>query len=93
MRTPEIKQFILKHSDLFWYIPQDKKEDISDELLVETILNYGDKDAFIQLTDLMGINNVANSFFNSINTSERRKGNYSEITINFFSHVFKEYAH
>ena len=93
MRTPEIKQFILEHSDLFWYIPQDKKEDISDELLVETILNYGDKDAFIKLTDLMGINNVANSFFNSINTSERRKGNYSEITIHFFSHVFKEYAH
>ena len=62
MRTSEIKQFILQHSDLFWYIPQDKKEDISDELLVETILNYGDKDVFIQLTDLMGINNVANFF-------------------------------
>ena len=73
MRTPEIKQFILKHSDLFWYIPQDKKENISDELLVETILNYVDKEAFIQLTDLKGINNEANSFFNSINISNDEK--------------------
>lgn len=93
MRTPEIKEFIQQHSHLFWYIPQDKKEDISDELLVETVLNYGDKDAFIQLVQIMGKHKVATLFFKSINESERRKGNYSEITIHFFSHVFKEYAH
>jgi hypothetical protein len=93
MRTPEIKEFILQHSDLFWYIPPDKKADISDEVLIETILNYGDKDAFMQLFKLMGINNVAKLFFKSINTSERRKGNYSELTINYFTHVFSKYAH
>ena len=93
MRSPEIKEFILHHADLFWYTPQNKKEDISDEFLVETILNYGDKDAFMQLFKLMGINTVAKLFFKSINTSERRKGNYSEITINYFTHVFSKYAH
>ncbi len=93
MRTPELKEFILQHSNLFWYTPQDKKEDVSDEFLVETILNYGDKDAFIQLIHILGKNKVATLFLRSINESERRKGNYSEITIHFFSHVFKEYAH
>ena len=49
MRSPQVKDFILNHSNLFWYTPQEKKEDISDEFLVETILNYGDTDAFIEL--------------------------------------------
>lgn len=32
--TPDIKLFINKHADLFWYTPARKKENISDELLV-----------------------------------------------------------
>lgn len=93
MNNPDIKRFIREHSNLFWYIPEDKKEDISHEFLVETILNYGDKNAVIQLFNLLGIRNVARLFFNSINLSERRKGNYHEITINYFTRVFTKYAH
>ena len=63
----------MQNSDLFWYLRKDKNEDMNDELLVETILNYVDKEAFIQLTDLKGINNEANSFFNSINISNDEK--------------------
>lgn len=92
MNSPEIKQFIREHSTLFWYTPEDKKEDISHEFLVETILNYGDKDSVIQLFHLLGINYVANVFFSSINKSIRRKGNYHEITVNYFTHVFRKYA-
>jgi len=93
MNSPEIKQFIHEQSNLFWYIPEDKKEEISNEFLVETILNYGDKDATIQLFHLLGINKVAEIFFNSINRSFRRKGNYHEITVNYFTLVFRKYAH
>jgi len=93
MRSPEIKEFILQHSNLFWYTPQDMKTEVSDEFLVETILNYGDKDTLIQLFSILGTQNVANIFFKSINISERRRANYSEITIHFFTHVFKKYAH
>ena len=93
MRTPELKEFILQHSNLFWYTPQDKKVEVSDEFLVETILNYGDLEAVKTLFKLLGINSVANLFYDSINTSERRKGNFNEITINYFTQVFKKYAH
>jgi hypothetical protein len=93
MNTPEIKQFIHNHSALFWYIPEDKKEEISAEVLVETILNYGDMEAVCQLFHLVGIKRVAELFFNSIHLSDRRKGNYHELTINYFTHVFKKYAH
>jgi len=92
MNSPEIKEFIRQHSNLFWYTPEDKKEEISNEFLVETILNYGDKNAVLQLFQLLGINKVAELFFHSINLSDRRKGNYHEITINYFTHVFRRYT-
>jgi hypothetical protein len=92
MNSPEIKQFIHDYSNLFWYTPDDRKEDVSKEFLVETILNYGDMDAVIRLFNIMGIKKVADIFFNSINLSDRRKGNYHELTINFFSLVFRKYA-
>jgi len=93
MNSLEIKQFIREHNNLFWYVPDDKKEEISNEFLVETILNYGDLNAVIKLFKLLGINEVAKIFFDSISLSNRRKGNYHELTINYFTLVFKKYAH
>jgi len=52
----EIKNFINDHSDLFWYTPEDKKENISIELLLETILNYGTLKESLRLIDLIGSN-------------------------------------
>jgi hypothetical protein len=92
MNSPEIKAFIREHSSLFWYTPEDKKEDISLEFLVETILNYGDLNALKQLFDLIGINKAAEVFFYSINLSDRRKGNFHELTVNYFSLLFQRYA-
>ncbi|MCL4482563.1 MAG: hypothetical protein M1445_08125 [Bacteroidetes bacterium] len=93
MNSPEIQEFIRQHSNLFWYTPEDKKAAISHEFLVETILNYGDKESVIQLFRLLGIKKVAELFFHSINLSARRKGNYHEITINYFTLVFRKYAY
>jgi hypothetical protein len=93
MNTPEIKQFIRDHSNLFWYIPEENKEDISHELLVETILNYGDIKAVKKLFTLLGVNKTAAIFFNTIQQSDRRKANYHELTINFFTLFFRRHAH
>jgi hypothetical protein len=92
MNSPEIKAFIRENSSLFWYTPDDKKEDISLEFLVEMILNYGDLKAVKQLFKLIGIRNTAEIFFNSINMSERKKGNFHELTINYFTLFFNRYA-
>jgi len=81
MNSPEIKAFIHEHSNLFWYTPEDKKEDISKEFLVETILKYGDLNTTVQLFHLLGIQEVAKCFFDSITLSNHRKGNYHELTI------------
>jgi len=93
MNSPEIQAFIREHRALFWYTPEDKKEDISLEFLVETILNYGDLKAVKRLFELLGIRKVAEIFFHSINMSDRRKGNFHELTINYFTLLFQRYAH
>jgi hypothetical protein len=88
----ELQKFIEKNQSLFWYTPKDKLDGISDSLLVETILNYGSLEDIKELFKIKGINNVANIFFHDINLSERRKGNYFELVINFFTLYFNRYA-
>ena len=93
MRTEAVKDFIRKHQALFWYSPEDKAETVSDELLVETILNYGTMNSVTELFQLIGIENVANIFFNSTNQSVRRKNNYHELALNYYTLLFNRYAH
>jgi len=91
-RTPEIKQFIEDHQELFWYSPAPKSERVSDELLVEMVLNYGSIDILREFFSVMGIKKVAEIFFDSIGKSERRKGNYHELTLNYFTLLFNSYV-
>lgn len=93
MNSPEIKAFIRENSHLFWYTPEDKKEEISIEFLVETILNYGDINAVKKMFVLLGIKKVAKIYYDSINISSRRKNNFHELTANYFDLLFKRYAH
>ena len=93
MRTQALKDYIDQRQDLFWYTPAPKNEKVSDDLLVETILNYGTMDDVRELFRVMGIKNVAQIFFQAINQSERRKNNYFELTVNYFTLLFNRYAH
>ena len=92
MRSLEIKKYIEDRHYLFWYSPVPKNESVSDELLVETVLNYGNLEDVRALFKVMNIKNVSNIFFDSINKSERHKGNYHELTINYFTLFFNKYA-
>lgn len=89
MNTPEVKAFIRKHSSLFWYIPEDKKEDIDHEILVEFILNYGTLDDVRTMFKILGIQEAAKAFFSA---EGRRKLNYYPEIYNYFSLFFKRYA-
>ncbi|MEI8049002.1 MAG: hypothetical protein WCI92_16585 [Bacteroidota bacterium] len=92
MNSPQLNAFIREQSPLFWYAPADQKEDISEEFLVETILNYGDMNAVKKLLMLLGLKKTAAIFFDSIQQSDRRKGNYHELTVHFFTLFFRRYA-
>ena len=91
-RTPEVRKFIDDHQELFWFTPDPKSEKVSDELLVEIVLNYGSMNEAKELFKAMDISNVANIFFKTINKSERGKGNYNEVILNYFTLYFNRYA-
>jgi len=90
MRTEELKNFIRENGYLFWYTPEDKGETVTDELLVETMLNYGDLDQIRNLFKLMGMKNVAKIFKNM---TGRKKLNYFPEIWNYFDLYFNKYAH
>lgn len=83
------EKYIADHAALFWYTPEAKKKDISDSLLVETILNYGTMDDVKALFNLMGMDKVAEVFFAA---KGRQKLNYFPQIYNFFTLVFNRYV-
>lgn len=83
------EKYIADHAALFWYTQESKKKDISDSLLVETILNYGTMDDVKALFNLMGIDKVAEVFFTA---KGRQKLNYFPQIYNFFTLVFNRYV-
>ena len=92
MRDEAVKDYIRQHAELFWYSPEDKGETVPDDLLVEQILNYGTMEEVKGLLSVLGLDKVADIFFKSISLSERRRNNYSPITINYFTLLFNRYA-
>jgi hypothetical protein len=92
MRSEALKNFIRENGTLFWYTPEDKGEKVTDELLVETMLNYGTLEQIKELFNLMGLQTVAAIFFYAINLSERRRNNFHELTVNYFTLFFNRYA-
>jgi hypothetical protein len=89
MNSPEIKAFIRENSSLFWYTPEDKKEDISPEFLVETILNYGSLEDIKKLISIIGIDEMSKVFFNA---KGRKKINYYPEIYNYFELLFTRYS-
>ncbi|MCK4359846.1 MAG: hypothetical protein KAW92_14130 [Candidatus Cloacimonetes bacterium] len=86
MNSPEIKKFIRENSHPFWWIKEESKENISLNLLVESILNYGNEKGVKRLFDLVGIKKVAEIFYEATN---RKRVNYYPDVVNFFNLYFK----
>ena len=89
MRSPEVKKFIDDHQHLFWYSPALKSETVSDELLVETLLNYGTLEQVRDLFKVMGLKKVASVFEEM---TGRKELNFFPEIHNYFSLYFKKYA-
>lgn len=86
LNSAEIKLFINDHSALFWSIPERAIENISLNVLAETILQYGDIPDIKRLFELIGIEKVAKIFNQQI---AQRRCNYKPSTINYFKLYFK----
>ena len=82
-------KFIDEHRALFWYTPKEDKRGVSDELLVETILNDGTLGDFRELKRILTPQRLAHVFFSAVG---RKAGNYYPEIRNFFSLALKQYA-
>jgi hypothetical protein len=80
----KIRKFIKKHGHLFWYTPESKKQEVSDEFILEQVLNYAELSTIKEYFGIIGIEKAIQDFHN---IKCRRKGNiYPEIY-----HLFEEY--
>jgi hypothetical protein len=79
--------FIKKRKHLFWYVKHPEK--VSDESLVEAVLNLGDWDDVQKLIKLMGIKRVAEIFNKKAFIS---RSNYRPEVKNYFKLYFSKYA-
>ena len=77
--------FVSRYQSLFWYMDKSKLADISDTVLIEFILNYGDLEAVKELFELLGKNKVASVFRQAIRSP---RNNYFPQVANFFQLYF-----
>ena len=87
--SPELIKFIEQLSELFWFVPENKKLGISIEVVVETVLNYGNEKDVKMLFELIGLNETAKIFRHQISL---KRNNYFPQTRNYFSLYFNKYA-
>ncbi|MFZ1292541.1 MAG: hypothetical protein WAR79_20805 [Melioribacteraceae bacterium] len=87
--SSEIKNFIKEHGYFWWWVPEDKKENIKLESIIEATLNYGDSNDIRKLFELVGYHKTKEIFLKQISS---KRVNYSKRTLNFFKLYFSKYA-
>lgn len=83
------EQLIEKNKSLFWYTPDAAKQDITDALLVERILNDDTLDDYKDLIATLGGKRVAEVFYSA---TGRQIDNYYPEIRHFFYIVLQKYA-
>ena len=82
-----IKDFIKKRPYLVWYVKD--LNNVSEEAIVEAVLNYGDFDDVQEMIGILKIKKVARIFQKQIN---KKRSNYNPKIKNYFKLYFKKYA-
>lgn len=86
-KKDQIYKFIKERSHLIWFT--ENYEELSEEAIVEAVLNYGSLDDFRSLVKILGIKKVAFLFEKGAN---QKRTNYKPEIKNYFSLYFKKYA-
>ena len=90
MLNHQIQSYIEPRKALFWSVGKNRKHEISEHLLVETILNYGTQEDVHELFRVLGLKRAAEIFFDA--TRGRGRHNYFPQVENFFRLYFNRYA-
>lgn len=85
-----IGEFVKKRKYLFWSTKNYDR--LSNEAVVETILNYGDMNDVRELISILGIQEVAKIFHDKSKKSKVGRQNYRPEVKNYFELYFQRYA-
>ncbi len=83
----KVETFIKQRPHLFWYIGDLDK--ISDDFILEQVLNFGDFDDVKLLLKIIGIKKASVIFDKQI---RKKRCNYKPEVKNYFKLYFNEYA-
>lgn len=86
----KLGDFITKRRVLVWYVKEPSE--LSEESVIEAVLNYGNWDDFQELIKILGIKKVARIFRAKSKPSKMGRQNYFPDVINYFNLYFKKYA-
>ena len=89
MLSDALYDFISKRKHLIWYVRDYRA--LSEESVVEAVLNLGNWRDFQELVRLLGIEKVASMFYKQLRTG-RQRGNYYPDVVNYFTLYFKKHA-
>lgn len=82
-----IHNFIKKRPYLIWYIRDF--DSLSEEAIVEAVLNFGDLNDIREMISILGIKKVAKIFRKQI---KRKRTNYHPKIMNYFKLYFNKYV-
>jgi hypothetical protein len=88
-QSTELQQFILENANLFWWVPENKLQDLTAESLVEGVLNFGDIQSVKKLFAIFSVHRVAEIFYQQL---KRKRHNYYPQTKHYFTLYFQKYA-
>ena len=83
------EQFIAKNAHLFWYIKKESIPNISNEVLVEFIFNYGTWDDVKELIKIIGFQELKLVYEQ---VTDRKVGNYFPEMLNYMGLIVHKYA-
>ena len=86
----KIEEYIEERKDLFWSIHDSQKKNISEAVLLETILNYGSLEDVRELISILGLKHTADIFYQT--TENRIRKNYFPQVENFFKLYFDRHV-
>ena len=84
-----IHDFIVARKHLVWYVKDHRA--LSEESIVEAVLNYGNWNDVQEMIRIMGIESVARIFRKQM-VIRRQRGNYYPDVANYFNLYFNKYA-
>ncbi len=87
MISRKLINFIKKRSYLLWGVSD--LENVSKDLIVESVLNFGNFKDFKELTKILDIKEIADIFRKQV---RRKRCNYKPAIENYFSLYFKKHA-